>query len=104
SCRRIGPCTRSCELAVLRPFAERERERSQPIARHGGVDGELEPCDLLLHERFIIVLRQRRMPERVVAQLEALLGEERDLAMPPFGLLAFNALVAEERASCFRAR
>src|SRR5690606_10738821 len=100
----IRPRAPACELAVLRPLAERQRERADLVTRHRGVHGELQTCDLLLHEPFIVVLRQRRVPQRVVAQLEARIREELHLAMPPLRLLPFYTLVAEEGAPRLRSR
>ena len=70
---RVGPTAAVGQLPVLRPDAERQREGAHLVARHRRVDRHHAARDLLLHHR-VAVLAQVRVPERVVAELEALLA------------------------------
>src|SRR5690606_33716086 len=90
-------------LAPLRPFTERQGEAAHVVTRQHRVDRQFTARDLLLHE-CVLVLREIRMPERVVAQLESLLRQEAHLREAPLRLLSFDTLVAEERAAGFRRR
>src|SRR5713101_692720 len=94
----IGPAALVGELPVLGPDPERQRERPDVIAGHGGVDGDDAARDLVLHAR----IRERGeigVPERVGTQLESLIGQELELSETPFGPLAVDAAVAEERVA-----
>src|SRR5688500_16734468 len=99
----IGPRAFPGQLAVFGPESERKRKCPDLVTRHRRINRQLQTRELLLHES-VWVLRELRVPERVVAKLEALIGQEFYFAMPPFGLLPFDVLVAKERTAGFGAR
>src|SRR5688572_15901214 len=80
---RVLPGARPRELAVLRPRPERKREGADTVSGYGGVVRHHAASDLFLDVR-VRVLRQVRMPQRVVAELEALVSEEAHLLHAPF--------------------
>src|SRR5215475_1787237 len=69
----VGPRALPRELTILRPDSVGERKRANLVARHGGVDAHHVARDLLLHNG-VRVLVEHCVPERVVAELEPLIG------------------------------
>src|ERR1700729_2768608 len=84
---RAGPAAGTCQSAIFRPDAERQRECPDVISRNRGINRELTPRDLFLHDR-VGVFAEVRVPERVAAQLEALLVEKLHFLESPGGAFA----------------
>lgn len=91
----VGPAALPGEGLVFGPDAEGESERPYFIVGDGGVDRELATGNLFLDEA-IGVFTEVGVPEGVIADLEAVFGEELEFGEAPGGFLAVDALVSEE--------
>src|SRR5262249_30001332 len=92
----VGPRSLPGQLTVLGPDAVWQGESAHLVAGDRGVDAHHVARDLLLHDG-VGELVEHRVPERVSAQLEAVVGEPFHFRKSPLAMLtAPLRTIAEE--------